>query len=64
MPEKMLGREMRGIIGFHIKIKDIQAAYKLSQNRDDHNHTNIINALDKTGDAQAAAVAAEMRKNR
>jgi transcriptional regulator len=60
LPEKMVTREMRGIIGFHIKINEIQAAYKLSQNRDDHNHTNIISELHKTGDAQAAAVADAM----
>lgn len=64
MPEKMVSREMRGIIGFHISIDEIQAAHKLSQNRDDKNHTNITNELDKTSDPQAAAVAAAMRKNR
>jgi transcriptional regulator len=64
MPEKMVSREMRGIFGFHITINEIQAAYKLSQNRDDQNHTTITNELDKIGDAQSAAVATEMRKQR
>ncbi len=64
MSEKMLKREMRGIVGFELQIEQIQAARKLSQNRDNLNHENIVHELEKTGDANAAEIAAEMRKDR
>jgi transcriptional regulator len=64
MDAKIVAREMRGIVGFHIKINEIQAAYKLSQNRDDSNHANIITELEKTGEDQSIKIAAAMRKNR
>jgi transcriptional regulator len=64
MGAKVVAREMRGIVGFQIKINEIQAAYKLSQNRDDHNHANIIKELEKTGDDQSVKIATAMRKNR
>jgi transcriptional regulator len=62
--EQMVRREMRGVVGFHITINEIQAAQKLSQNRDDHNHTNIINALTQQNEPNAAGIAEEMRKMR
>lgn len=55
-------RQVRGIVGFEIKITDIQAARKLSQNRDRKNFENIISELEKTGQPNAAAVAQDMKK--
>jgi transcriptional regulator len=57
-------REARGIIAFEIEITAIEAMKKLSQNRDDKNHENIIKELHKTNDNQAVAVAEAMKKNR
>lgn len=57
-------RETRGIIGFEIEIDEIQATKKLSQNRDDHNYTNIISELEKTENTQSIAIAKEMSKCR
>lgn len=57
-------REARGIFGFEIEIKEIQATKKLSQNRDDHNYKNIISELEKTENPQSIAVAKEMSKCR
>ena len=57
-------REARGIIGFEIEIDEIQATKKLSQNRDDHNYTNIISELEKTENTQSIAIAKEMSKCR
>jgi len=57
-------REARGIFGFEIEIDEIQAAKKLSQNRDDHNYKNIISELEKSENPQAIAVAKEMSKCR
>jgi transcriptional regulator len=57
-------REARGIIAFEIEITSIEAKKKLSQNRDDKNHQNIISELEKSTDNQAISIAHEMKKNR
>ncbi len=56
--------QVRGIVAFEIEVNDIQAVKKMSQNRDDKNHQNIITKLEASQDAQAIAVAKEMRENR
>lgn len=53
--------QTRGIVAFEIEITKIQATRKLSQNRDEKNHQNIISELEKTEDFQAIAVANEMK---
>lgn len=55
-------RQAQGIIAFEIEITSIEAKKKLSQNRDEKNHTNIINELEKRGDYQSVEVAKEMKK--
>ena len=64
MSEKYLQSELRGLVGFEMTITDVQAAQKLSQNRDQTNHQTIVAELQRTGDAQAAAVADAMRAER
>lgn len=44
---ELLERQMKGVVGFTIKINDILAAYKLSQNRNKTDYQNIINELHK-----------------
>jgi len=61
IPEKELNADLRGIVGFRIDIDEIQAAYKLSQNRDEQSYHQVIHHLDE-GDETARAVAAEMKK--
>jgi len=61
IPEKTLQDEMRGIVGFEITIDDIQAAAKLSQNRDEESFHQVIDQLQQ-GDTGAQAVAEEMKK--
>lgn len=63
MSPDFLKKEMEGIIGFEIEITEIQAALKLSQNRDDHNYARIIEGLDKKGDLQSREIA-RLMKNR
>tara|TARA_R110002051_G_scaffold152555_1_gene225148 strand:- start:1441 stop:2049 length:609 start_codon:yes stop_codon:yes gene_type:complete len=55
-------RQIKGVIGFQIVIKDIQAAYKLSQGRKD-DHPNIIHELKKTGCPGSIAIADHMNDN-
>jgi transcriptional regulator len=61
MSKEFVEREMRGIIGFVIEITDIQAAMKLSQNRDDMNLERIINALENQGDINSLEIARRMK---
>ncbi len=62
MSEKFLHAELRGTIGFEITIERMEANFKLSQNRDEKNHTQIISELEKRGDENSVSVANEMRK--
>ena len=60
----MLEKELKGIVGFKIEVKEIQAAYKLSQNRHDADHQNIVNKLQEESDPNACELAKTMKKNR
>lgn len=62
MSEKFLRNELKGLVGFEIKIDDIQAVYKLSQNRDVHNKQNIIAELEKLDDEGSQMIADQMKK--
>lgn len=52
-------RQIKGVVGFEIRITDIQAAKKMSQGRE-HDHPRIIQELEKQ-DPQAIAVANVMK---
>lgn len=63
--EKMSSRTLKqvnGIVGFSIKINEIQAAYKLSQNREETDYHNITSELEKAGDSNSMGIAEEMKK--
>ncbi|MFM7856108.1 MAG: FMN-binding negative transcriptional regulator [Flammeovirgaceae bacterium] len=64
MSATFLQNEIRGIIAFEITINKMEAAYKLSQNRDDKNYTEIIHQLEKRGDSGSVKVAEEMKRRR
>lgn len=61
---KLLQQEMKGIKGFKIKVEEVQAAYKLSQNRNASDYANIIKELYKEENPHADALAEAMKKNR
>lgn len=61
---ELLQQEMKGIKGFKIKVEEVQAAYKLSQNRNASDYANIIKELYKEDNPHADAVAEAMKKNR
>ncbi|MFZ6013678.1 MAG: FMN-binding negative transcriptional regulator [Bacteroidota bacterium] len=63
MSPEYVKREMRGLVGFEISITNMEAAYKLSQNRDEKNHREIISQLEKTGHHDSIQVAEEMKRN-
>ena len=62
MSPEYVRQSIKGLVGFEIEITSIEAAYKLSQNRDRKNYANIINELEKRGDHESKSVASEMKK--
>lgn len=54
--------QSRGIVAFEIEITEIQATKKISQNRYQKNHQNIIIELEKVNTNQSIAIANEMKK--
>ena len=57
-------QQVRGVVAFQIEITSIEAVKKISQNRDEKNHQNIISELEKTEDYNACKIAQEMMKNK
>jgi len=55
-------RQIKGVVGFQIKIDKIQAAYKLSQGRE-HDHPKIITALEEQKTSGAKEVASMIKRN-
>ena len=52
---------VNAIVGFRMKVKRIDAKFKLSQNRSPEDRTRVAQALDAEGYAEAGATAAWMR---
>ncbi|KQL52722.1 protease [Heyndrickxia shackletonii] len=55
-------KQIKGIVGFKIKIQEVQAAYKLSQNRTEEDYRNIIDKLNEEEDLHSHQMA-EVMKN-
>jgi transcriptional regulator len=64
MSKEFLAREIKGIVGFEIEITNIQAANKLSQNRDENNYQRIIKALEQQGDINSKEIAKIMKNKK
>lgn len=64
LPQEFVQKEIKGVVGFAIDVTRIEAAYKLSQNRNNEDHENIVLELEKRGDADSAKVAKAMRRKR
>ncbi len=56
-------RQIKGIVGFEISIDKVQAAYKLSQGRE-QDHTRIVGELRKKGDDGSTYIAGEIIKKK
>lgn len=56
--------QAKGIVAFRIKITNIEAVKKISQNRDAKNYDKIINELEKTKNYNACQIAKEMAANK
>ena len=64
MSPEYVRQSMQGVVGFEITITAIEAAYKLSQNRDQKNHHHIIHELEKRNDPGSLQIAEEMKKRK
>lgn len=64
LPQDLVQKEMNGIVGFAVDVTRVDAGYKLSQNRNDEDHDNIIRQLDGRGDENSSLVAKAMRSGR
>ncbi len=64
LPQDFVGKEIRGIFGFALEVTRLEAAYKLSQNRDDEDHANIVRELEQREDEYSGEIARAMREDR
>lgn len=64
MSKKFVEKEVLGIVGLELTISRMEAAYKLSQNRDNKNYREIMKQLRERPDEQSHQVAAAMQKLR
>lgn len=61
---ELLDKQLKGIVGFKVTIDDIQATYKLSQNRNEQDFQQVIEQLEHEPQPIAQQVAAAMRNLR
>lgn len=61
---ELLESEMKGIVGFEIEINSIEAAAKMSQNRNNTDYKSIVTELEKSDDQGESQVAEWMREQR
>ena len=64
LPEDFVASHLKGIMAFQVEITRLEAAFKLSQNRDDNNYRNVVAELERREDAASRGVADAMRRNR
>lgn len=64
LPEEFVQKEMKGVFGFALEVTRIDAGYKLSQNRNDEDHENIVHELEGQGDENSLGIAKEMKNTR
>ncbi|REJ80499.1 MAG: FMN-binding negative transcriptional regulator [Bacteroidetes bacterium] len=62
LPKEMIDNYLKGIVGFEMSMEKIQGKWKLSQNRNDEDHSNIISELEKINEINSRIVAEEMKK--
>jgi transcriptional regulator len=64
LPAVYRENQLRAIVGFEISVDEVQCSFKLSQNRNERDHENVIEELKKTGNTDARAIASAMRAQR
>ena len=64
LPDDLREQMMNGIVGFKMAVTRFHCAAKLSQNRNDADHANIIRKLRERNDSESRLIAAEMERRR
>jgi transcriptional regulator len=64
LPQDFVEKEIKGIVAFQVEVTRFEANYKLSQNRKDEDHANIITRLEERTDDLSHRVAEAMRQQR
>jgi transcriptional regulator len=64
LPPDFVEKEMRGIVGFQIKISRLDAKFKLGQNRRQLDYDNVIAELQRSADRNSREIAQAMLANR
>jgi len=64
LPQDFVQKEMKGIFGFAVDVTRIDAGYKLSQNRNDEDHKNIVHELKNRDDEYSKEIAKSMQEQR
>lgn len=64
MTTEYLQANVKAIIGFEAVLRNVQATFKLSQNRNDESYKSIVIALETINKPQEQMIAAEMKKRR
>ncbi len=64
LPQDFVAKEIKGVVGFVMDVARIEAAYKLSQNRNDEDYQNVIRKLEQRGNEYSKEIAKSMRERR
>tara|TARA_R110002020_G_scaffold428870_1_gene638379 strand:+ start:1529 stop:2155 length:627 start_codon:yes stop_codon:yes gene_type:complete len=64
MTDDYVAKQVKALVGFEILISEVHGSRKLSQNRDEVNHQNIVKKLEESIYPMDKEIAKEMRKER
>ena len=64
LPQDFVEKEMRGVAPFQLEVTEIEASYKLSQNRDEESYRSIVAHLEERPDDMSHEIADAMKQQR
>lgn len=64
MPEDYVSANLKAIAGFEIEVWQLDATFKLSQNRDDETYKNIVAQLMASDDIDSISIAGQMMQRK
>jgi transcriptional regulator len=62
LPQEMVQKEIKGIIGFAVDVTRVDGGYKLSQGKTEEERKNIVSELEKREDEDSKEIAEAIRK--
>lgn len=64
IPADSYKNNLKGIVGFEISLDEVQARYKLSQNKNDEDYASVVAHLERSQDQLERTIAMEMKTRR